>query len=307
MKRVGEFTYVAIDNAIDLREPILVEKRQPYYPYPETNAVYEIEEIYEVFPDFYKRPKPASRHPEIRGIYFVEDSKLSPISRTGVSKFTRLWACLPGFSNNATGLVHIKPESFVYQVPGISTDQQLFQQFQVSSYSTSGGITTINSTIDHDIVTGKLVRVNYHVVDPKNGYTYYRQAIKLAITAGGATITISQINDINTALIDSFQRADVNQEPRQKTVDSKFEITYWLPGVNCASYNAIPRSKRFEIIDNATGNITSYLKENSTPTLDEYSAWIDDEDKWIQAEDSYIREWRGLIYQKFDRFVRPTF
>jgi hypothetical protein len=300
------YEYSLLDG--DFTIPNLVGKPRQIFPFDADTSVYNYEEDYIVLIDYYEPLQSTTRHDDFPNVYYIKDSPISDIGN-GLGKFTRTWALLPGFGNSGkrTSYVNSTFESYVFSVPGITaTDQGLINQYTAASSLTTGGFTIVTATAAHDIAVGKAVLINYHVADPLNRFTYHRSVVRKALTGTtGAVLKVSAITDINSVVVDSFKRSDVGQDSYQKSVTSRIDTDYWLPGVNVTTVNDIPIIDEFRIIS-GLGSRTDSLSETSSPSLDTYIDWVEDK-RWIVAEPSIIRIYQGDMYSRSTRYIRACF
>jgi len=303
---VGNYTYTVVDG--DMTVPNLVSKPRKTFPIESDSSVYVLEEDYMQFIEYYEPLQPSAVHPDLPNVYFAKDSDIRDIGN-GVGAWTRTWMLLPGYDENGkkTSYVNSSYESFVFTVPGITTAATLFILNPVASHTHSGGNLVLTTSPAHDIEVGKGVVVSYVVADPINNIQFPRQAFRMALAGtSGTTVVVKDIRDINEITPTEVHRASTNAEPYQKTVASRVDTDYWLPGVNINSMESISIVQQFEIIDQATGNRTEYLSETTTPTIDEYRQFIED-DKWLVAESSVIRRFKGSeILERSTRYVKYT-
>jgi len=306
---IGDYTYTVVDG--DLTELSLVGKPRRTYPLPADTSVYLQEEDYMIFIEYYTPLSPAAPHPTVAGLFWIRDTPISDIGN-GVGRFTRIYAKIPGFNENgiSPGYVYSDYESYTFQVPGITSTQELYLLNYAASYYVTGGNHVITSTAPHDIDgADQSVTIHYSVVDPINGFTYYRSQTKMSLAGtAGSTLVVSQIKDINVVRIISFQRAASNQEPRNQTVMSRVDRDYWLAGSNgINTMDDIPIIEEFFVTDLSSGNRTEYLSSGtpgSNPGLAEYRGWVE-EKRWIVAESSVVRRWlESEIYERSTRYVR---
>lgn len=303
----NNYTYEFLDG--DLTKPTRVLKPTYEYPLKSDPSAYLMIETYEILKDYYSPLTPAEQHPTIVNLYWLDDTPLQDVGN-GLGRWQRRWGTLPGMDSNGLkqSYTNYEYEEYNYEVPGITSTQELYLQNSVSSFSIAGGNHVITSTVAHDVVAGKRVFVWYVTKDPINNFSYYRGQTKLALAGtGGSTLVVSQIVDINTVTPIWFIRAASNQEPYTRKVLSRVESTFWLPGVNCNSYEDIPITRRLDIIDLETGNRSLYLSDGTpgtTPTLTQYQEW-EDAGTWIPVEDSIITRYQDSnIYQRQDRYIR---
>lgn len=306
---IGNYTYTAVDGGITinyLKTPWRTSKPRKQYPVDGYTNIYFIEEEYLVLIDYYQPLQPSAKHPTEASTFWVKDSDLTDVG-TGVGKFLRTWALLPGSSDK--GYVRTEYQSTNIQIPAIDTSQDLFYQFPVASYVVSNGKHVITVTTGAapfnvlDISAGKPAAIRYNVVDPKNGTTQTRTLITSAIAVTSNTITITQIKDVGISAIISVQRADVNQPAYTKTVMSRMEYDYWIVGVNCTSIESIPIIEQLQIIENETGARTETLTDTSTPSIDDWYAAIA-AGKWYCQTSSNVKRWVGNIFERETIYVR---
>ena len=306
MATYGKYTY-PIRHDGDFTVPVAVSKPRKVFPFDSDPSVYLYEQDFVVLIDFYEPLQPSERHSTVAGLYYIKDTPISDIGG-GVGKYTRTFSVLPGYDENGKKLSYVNSiyESFVWSVPGITTDQTLFLSNDVSSYSLSGGILTLNSSIAHDIVTGKGVSIYYTTPDPINNFDYYRYAERVALSAGGSSLTVREIKDVGAVQPISFKRSAATAEPYQKVVASRVDTDYWLVGVNTTSVDDIELIQPFAIIDNETGGRTEYLSETTDPSIDDFRDWAE-EGRWIVAEGSVLRRWNSSdILERSTRYIKST-
>ena len=308
---VGDYTYTRADG--DLTIAGLVAKPRRTYPLPADTSVYLQEEDYMVFIEYYEPLKPAQPHPTTAGLYWIKDTPITDVGN-GIGRYTRTYAKIPGFNENgiSPGYVYSDYESYSFSVPGITSTQELFLLNYVESFGISGGNHTIVATTAHDISgADQSVAIHYKVVDPINGFTYFRTQTKLSLAGtAGSTLVVSEIKDINTVTPQSFQRSMTNQDPRNQVVMSRIDKDYWLAGTNgINTADDIPIIEEFFITDLSTGNRTQYLSAGtpgSSPGLTEYRQSVEDKD-WLAAESSVVRRWlESDIFERSTRYVRYT-
>lgn len=310
---IGDYSYTVVDG--DMTVPNLVSKPRKIFPVESDSSIYILEEDYMQFIDYYEPLVPSTRHETKANLYFVKDTPIRDAGN-GVGAWTRTWTVLPGYDETGKKLSYVNSdfESYVFSVPGITTTQGLFLLNWIINTSYSGdnmifttGDPGSGNPVNHDIVAGKGAGVGYWVSDPINNFRYWRWATKMALDGtAGSTLVIKKIKDIGTIQPVYCQRAFSNSEPYQKTVASRVDRDYWLPGVNIDSAEEIPIVQEFQILDLATGNRTEYLSETTSPTIDEYRQLIED-DAWLVAEPSVLRRWNGSeIIERTTRYVKYT-
>lgn len=311
--KIGDYEYDYMDQAQMLREPVLVSKPRPSYPFANSSA-YVVEEDYMVLIDFYQptRPIMGFRNPIKPEMVYVGDSPISPLD-AGVGKFTRTWASIPGYGQR--DYIRSDYEGYAYTVPGVGTDQSTFYQFPVESSTLINGKYIVTATVgaesmgetwdDLDIEVGKPALLGYYITDPRNGDTIYRTIVRKALAVTTNTITIDAFPEQGPVTFTYVQRANTTQASYVKQVLSRLDYSYFIVGYNCTSEEDIPIIEQDQIIDNATGGRTETLTGATTPSHDTWLDYVAD-GRWIVAEGSILRPWQGLIYERITRYVRAT-
>lgn len=305
----GDYSYAILDG--DSAVPTLINKPRKVYPVSFDKSIYLTEEDYQILTEYYEPANPGQAHDIESNLFFLKDTPLRPAGN-GTSIYTRAWANLPGYdgSGNKSSYVSQDWESYVWTVPGIETANQTTLAWAITAMTISGNNHIITTSAPHDIVEDHGVVISYAVNDPLNKFTYYRIAHRVALAGtGGSSVVVRQIKDINTVTGLQLARAVSKQDPFQKTISSRVDVDFWLPGITPGinSGEDIPVIEQFFIIDGATGNRTEYLSENSTPTIAEYRQWVEDE-QWIPIESSIVRRYEGgSVMTRTTRYGRAQF
>jgi len=303
---IGDYQYDLV-NGVDLTKPIRTSKPAKQYPVASDPSLYYVKEEYMVLTDYYEPLVPTKRHSTIANLYWLTDSDLRDVG-VGVSAFTRTWITIPGMdaSGKKRAYVRSEYESYVMNCPGMKVDAAAFLQYPVSGYSVGSGKHTITTSTPHDVSVGKGCIIYYQVKDPLNKLNYLRQAYRIALTGTtGTTLVVDQIVDVNTVQPIGIQRANISTPSYQKTVTSRIDYTYYLPGVDVASEDDIEIIEQFFIVDNTTGARTDLLGDLTTPSLDEYNAKIAAKE-WFPVE-CIVEGWPdkdSSIMQRSVRYVR---
>ncbi len=294
--RLDGFDYDGYEG--DWKKPLLRETRREFNILPNDSATYMLHEEYQIFGRYHKPLAPGSRHPKYPNLFYVEDTAETPMGLTAHT-FTRTWVSLPGLDSSGRVVSYLNQtyESFVWTTPGIAPSEytDIYHQWTVASAVNSSQL-TIHATATHDIAVGKLVLIIFNVRDPLNGDETTHQILRKSLAGtSGATLVVSPITNYGSMTFLAFKRADVKQDPYQINVNSRISRVYYLPGVNIPSVNNIPRISQFFIIGDK-GNRSEFLNDDSTPTLDQYTTYVD-QGKWIAAEPSQYKPWKGAIYE----------
>jgi hypothetical protein len=304
--RIGEYTYDWAEEAV-ITVPQSVSKPRRIYPVDGNSSIYTEEEDFVVAIDYYVPLRPSQRNPESSNMFFVKDSPIQDIG-AGMGRFTRTWSILPG--TNDKGYSHAEYESFAWTVPARDTAQDGFYLFPQTSTTLSNGIHTMTvATLPNppwnalDIEAGKPITVHYRVTDSGNGQRLKREIFRKALSVTTNTVTFDYVSDIGPIEFLGVQRADINQPNYTKTVWSRIEYDYWIPGVNCDSIEDVDIINELQIVDNNTGGRVEYLSETTTPSIDD---WLDAMSayEWFVVEPSIIRRWQGNIYQRATRYIQ---
>jgi hypothetical protein len=309
MPSIGTYNkYIRVSG--NLNEPQLRDVPVPRYPYDNDNSIYEWIESYTVARQSYQksRPNPGARHPKNPNMYFVKDTDISS-GRGTLADFDRIWLALPTTTKGRQGYLVTTYEDYPFVVPGRAPADTGYAA-DVASYSRSGGYLTLVKS-GHDIIAGELIRVEYLVIDPINGFQHPHNIVTeaLAGTVTGTSVIIADIsNDKGPAVPRRFRRNDIGQDPYPRIVTTRIEREHIVIGTNgIIAYDDIAKISKYLDIISDTGNRTETLSSTSDPSLAAYNTMVKNKE-WIVAEDSTISNYDGSsnILVKTIKYVQAT-
>lgn len=300
------FDLVGPDNLTEEKATSIERREYPFKSRGDTSTVI-VKQDYQVLIPYYTPPNPSARHPNYANIFFIEDTDPQDSDKIGVGSFTRTWASLPGMSSDGRlkKFVRSEYESHVATIPGIQTSQTGFQDRAIANVYISGGKHYITTTVAHGIELGRLVAIKYNVYDPLDKSTRVGMVqTKVTLTGtAGTLLVVDEIKDVNTIDIQTVSRSGTQTGGRKRTVLSRVDYTYYLPGVNVTSESDIPIVQQMEIMDNTTGGIVDYIGDATTPTFADYMDLVRQK-QWYCAESTTHDRWKGEIIEAKTRYCR---